>query len=192
MNRKAKRNKYKNENAKLNFEINSLRYERDKYIDYWCIANCENAKLSLDLDKSKEETKKYQDRFYEQLKKEFLDGSKQLLTVSVNVPRNILPCPDTIDKNILEQERRKYLCHEIAQYLYDNQQAFQVVEHDTYTRYNLVLVQNNPDKRGISEEDFNAMMERYGNKDIFDSVTKERSSNIRFEPIGVIDSPFMR
>lgn len=192
MNRKAKRNKFKNENAKLNFEIKSLRYERDKYIDYWCTANCENAKLSVDLDKSKRETKKYQDRFYEQLKKEFLDGSKQLLTVSVNVPRNILPYPDAIDKNILEQERRKYLCHEIAQYLYDNQQAFQVVEHDTYTRYNLVLVQNNPDKRGISEEDFNAMMERYGNKDIFDSVTKERSSNIRFEHIDAIDSPFMR
>lgn len=192
MNRKTKRNKYKNEKAKLNFEIKSLRCERDKYIDYWCTANCENAKLSLDLDKSEEEKKKYQDKYYEQLKKEFLDGSKQLLTVSVNVPRNILPCPDTIDKNILEQERRKYLCYEIAQYLYDNQQAFQVVEHDTYTRYNLVLVQNNPNKRGITEEDFNAIMERYGNKDYMASQLKARSSNMKLHFGDEIDSPFMR
>ena len=185
MNRKAKRNKFKNETNRLNIRINQITEEYNKYFDKWYDTTCE-------LDKSKKEVEKYKDKFYEQLKKEFLDGSKQLLTVSVNVPRNILPCPDTIDKNILEQERRKYLCHEIAQYLYDNQQAFQVVEHDSYTRYNLVLVQNNPDKRGISEEDFNAMMERYGNKDIFDSVTKERSSNIRFEPIGSTNSPFMR
>lgn len=192
MNRKAKRNKYKNETAKLNFEIKSLRYERDKYINHWCTANCENAKLSLDLDKSEKEKKKYQDKYYEQLKKEFLDGTKELLTVSVNVEKNILPYPQSINKEYVDNERRKYLCNQIAQYLYDNQQAFQIIERRTYTTYNLVLVQNNPDKRGVSEEDFDAMMERYGNKDIFDSVTKERSSNIRFEPIGVIDSPFMR
>lgn len=193
MNRKAKRNKYKNENAKLNFEIKSLRYERDKYIDYWCTANCENAKLSLDLDKSEEEKNKYKDKYYEQLKKEFLDGTKELLTVSVNVEKNILPYPQSINKEYVDNERRKYLCNQIAQYLYDNQQAFQIIERKTYTTYNLVLVQNNPDKRGVTEEDFNAMMERYGNEDYMASQLKAmRDSSIEFRGIGSIDSPFMR
>lgn len=83
MNRKAKRNKYKNETAVLNFEIKSLRCERDKYIDYWCTANCKNAKLSLDLDKSEEEKNKYKDKYYEQLKKEFLDGAEERRKSSV-------------------------------------------------------------------------------------------------------------
>ena len=192
MNRKAKRNKYKNENAKLNFEIKSLRYERDKYIDYWCTANCENAKLSLDLDKSKAEKKKYQDKYYEQLKKEFLDGTKELLTVSVNVEKNILPYPQSINKEYVDNERRKYLCNQIAQYLYDNQQAFQIIEHKTYTTYNLVLVQNNPDKRGVTEEDFNNMIARYGDEDYMASQLKGRSSNIRLHCGDEIESPFMR
>ena len=192
MNRKAKRNKYKNENAKLNFEIKSLRYERDKYIDYWCTANCENAKLSLDLDKSEEEKNKYKDKYYEQLKKEFLDGTKELLTVSVNVEKNILPYPQSVNKEYVDNERRKYLCNQIAQYLYDNQQAFQVVEYDTYTRYNLVLVQNNLDKRGVTEEDFNNMIERYGDEDYMASQLKGRSSNIRLHCGDEIESPFMR
>lgn len=192
MNRRAKRNKYKNETTKLNFKIKSLKYERDKYIDYWCTANCENAKLSLDLDKSEKETKKYKDKYYEQLKKEFLDGTKELLTVSVNVEKNILPYPQSINKEYVDNERRKYLCNQIAQYLYDNQQAFQIVEHQTYTRYNLVLVQNNPDKRGVTEEDFNNMIERYGNEDYMASQLKAmRNSNIRLHFGDEINSPFM-
>ena len=192
MNRKAKRNKYKNENAKLNFEIKSLKYERDKYIDYWCTANCENAKLSLDLYKSEEEKNKYKDKYYEQLKKEFLDGTKELLTVSVNVEKNILPYPQSINKEYVDNERRKYLCNQIAQYLYDNQQAFQIIERRTYTTYNLVLVQNNPDKRGVSEEDFNNMIERYGSEDYMASQLKAmRDSNIRLHFGDEIDSPFM-
>lgn len=192
MNRKAKRNKYKNETAKLNFEIKSLRYERDKYIDYWCIANCENAKLSLDLDKSKEEKNKYKDKYYEQLKKEFLDGTKELLTVSVNVEKNILPYPQSINKEYVDNERRKYLCNQIAQYLYDNQQAFQIIDRKTYTTYNLVLVQNNPDKRGVTEEDFNNMIERYGSEDYMASQLKARGSNIKLHLGDEIESPFMR
>lgn len=192
MNRKAKRNKYKNETAVLNFEIKSLRCERDKYIDYWRTANCKNAKLSLDLDKSEEEKNKYKDKYYEQLKKEFLDGTKELLTVSVNVEKNILPYPESINKEYVDNERRKYLCNQIAQYLYDNQQAFQIIERKTYTTYNLVLVQNNPDKRGVTEEDFNNMLERYGNEDYMASQLKARSSNIRLYFGDEIDSPFMR
>lgn len=192
MNRKAKRNKHKNEIIKLNFEIKSLRYERDKYIDYWCTANCKNAELSLDLDKSEEEKKKYQDKYYEQLKKEFLDGTKELLTVSVNVEKDILPYPQSINKEYIDNERRKYLCNQIAQYLYDNQQAFQIIERKTHTTYNLVLVQNNPDKRGVTEEDFNNMIERYGNEDYMASQLKARSSNIRLHLGDEIESPFVR
>ncbi len=192
MNRKARRNKHKKETAKLNIEINRLTKEKEKYLDYWCTANCENAKLSVDLCNSKKETEKYKEKFYAELKKEFLDGRKELLTVSVNVPRDILPYPSSIDEKKLEQERRKYLCHEIAQYLYDNKQAFQVVEHETYTRYNLVLVQSNPNKNGISEEDFDDMMRRYGNNDICNSLMKGRTSSVRFNEMGAIDSPFVR
>ena len=191
MNRKAKRNKFKKETNRLNIRINELRYERDKYIDYWCTANCENAKLSLDLDKSEEEKNKYKDKYYEQLKKEFLDGTKELLTVSVNVEKNILPYPQSINKEYVDNERRKYLCNQIAQYLYDNQQAFQIIERRTYTTYNLVLVQNNPDKRGVTEEDFNNMIERYGNEDYMASQLKA-SSNIRLHFGDEIESSFMR
>lgn len=161
MNRKAKRNKFRNETAKLNIEIKTLKYEKDNYINKWCISNAEKALLQLKLDKSEKDVKKYQEKYYEQLKKEFLDGSKQLLTVSVNVPKDIIPY--TVDEKIIEQERRKCLCHDIAEYLYDNQQAFQTVEHESYTRYNLVLVQNNPNKKGISKEDFDNMMNMYNN-----------------------------
>ncbi len=57
MNRRAKRNKYKNETAKLNIVIN-------KFKDVLNDANWENTKLSCELDKSKKETKKYQDKYY--------------------------------------------------------------------------------------------------------------------------------
>ena len=184
MNRKAKRNKYKNETNRLNIRINELKEEYNKYFDKWYDTTCE-------LDKSKKEVEKYKDKYYEQLKKEFLDGTKELLTVSVNVEKNILPYPQSINKEYVDNERRKYLCNQIAQYLYDNQQAFQVVEHDTYTRYNLVLVQNNPDKRGVTEEDFNNMLERYGNEDYMASQLKSRSSNIRLHFGDEIESPFM-
>ena len=188
MNRKAKRNKFRNETAKLNIEIETL-------CDKLCDANFENAKLSTDLNKSKEETKKYQEKYYEQLKKEFLDGSKQLLTVSVNVPKDIIPY--TVDEKIVEQERRKYLCHDIAEYLYDNQQAFRVIEHESYTRYNLVLVQNNPNKKGISEQDFDNMMRMYNNPSQFDDnkeLLKGRtriSNDIEYDGFGSIHSPFI-
>ncbi len=115
-----------------------------------------------------------------------------MLTVSVNVEKNILPYPQSINKEHVDNERRKYLCNQIAQYLYDNQRAFQIVEHQTYTRYNLVLVQNNPDKRGVTEEDFNNMIERYGNEDCMDSQMIGRDSSIAFRGFGSIDSPFMR
>lgn len=158
MNRKAKRNKHKKEITDAYIKINEMREELDKNLFGVSI-------LSYELDKSKKETKKYQDKYYEQLKKEFLDGRKELLTVSVNVEKNILPYPQSINKEYVDNERRKYLCNQIAQYLYDNQQAFQIVEHKTYTTYNLVLVQNNPDKRGVTEEDFNNMIARYGDED---------------------------
>lgn len=185
MNRRAKRNKFKKETNKLNIRINELKEEYNKYFDKWFNATCE-------LDKSKKEVEKYKDKYYEQLKKEFLDGTKELLTVSVNVEKNILPYPQSINKEYVDNERRKYLCNQIAQYLYDNQQAFQVVEHDTYTRYNLVLVQNNPDKRGVTEEDFNNMIARYGDEDYMASQLKGRSSNIRLRFGDEIESPFVR
>ena len=184
MNRKAKRNKYKDKINRLNIRINEIKEEYNKYFDKWYDTTCE-------LDKSKKEVEKYKDRYYEQLKKEFLDGRKELLTVSVNVEKNILPYPQSINKEYVDNERRKYLCNQIAQYLYDNQQAFQVVEHDTYTRYNLILVQNNPDKRGVTEEDFNNMIARYGDEDYMASQLKGRSSNIRLHFGDEIDSPFM-
>jgi hypothetical protein len=56
----------------------------------------------------------------------------------------------------------------------------------------LVLVQNNPDKRAISEEDFNNMIECYGNEDYMASQLKARSSNIRLYFGDEIESPFMR
>lgn len=166
MNRKAKRNKFRNETAKLNIKIETFKHQRDDYLDKWCISNAEKAHLQLKLDKSEKDVKKYQEKYYELLKKEFLDGSKQLLTVSVNVPKDIIPY--TVDEKIIEQERRKCLCHDIAEYLYDNQQAFQTVEYESYTRYNLVLVQNNPNKKGVSKEDFDNMMNMYNNPCQFD------------------------
>ena len=194
MNRKAKRNKFRNETAKLNIEIKTLEKQRDDYYDKLHDANFKNIILSTDLGKSKEETKKYQKKYYEQLKKEFLDGSKQLLTVSVNIPKDIIPY--TVDEKIVEQEKRKCLCHDIAEYLYDNQQAFQIVEHESYTRYNLVLVQNNPNKNGISKEDFDNMMNMYSNPCQFDDnkeLSKGRtlSRNIEYNGIGSIPSPFI-
>lgn len=192
MNRKAKRNKYKKEITNAYIKINEMREELDKNLKNAIAANFEVLRLSYALGKSKEETNKYKDKYYEQLKKEFLDGTKELLTVSVNVEKNILPYPQSINKEYVDNERRKYLCNQIAQYLYDNQQAFQIIDRKTYTTYNLVLVQNNPDKRGVTEEDFNAMMERYGNEDCMASQLKAKSSNIRLHFGDEIDSPFMR
>lgn len=186
MNRKAKRNKYKNETNRLNIRINELKEEYNKYFDKWFETTCE-------LDKSEEEKNKYKDKYYKQLKKEFLDGTKVLLTVSVNVEKDILPYPQSINKEYVDNERRKYLCNQIAQYLYDNQQAFQIIDCKTYTTYNLVLVQNNPDKRGVTEEDFNNMIARYDNEDYMASQSKAmRDSNIRLHFGDEIDSPFMR
>lgn len=188
MNRKAKRNKFKKEINRLNIRINELKEEYNKCFDKWFDTTCE-------LDKSKKEVEKYKDKYYEQLKKEFLDGTKELLTVSVNVEKDILPYPQSINKEYVDNERRKYLCNQIAQYLYDNQQVFQIIKCKTYTTYNLVLVQNNPDKRGVTEEDFNNMIERYGKKDYMASQLKAKSSNIilhRLRSDDEIDSPFMR
>lgn len=191
MNRKAKRNKHKKEITDAYIKINEMREELDKNLKDAIAANFKVSRLSYELGKSKEETNKYKDKYYEQLKKEFLDGTKRLLTVSVNVEKNILPYLQSINKEYVDNERRKYLCNQIAQYLYDNQQAFQIIEHNTYTTYNLVLVQNNPDKRGVTEEDFNNMIERYGDEDCMASQLKSRSSNIRLHFGDEIDSPFM-
>ena len=152
MNRKAKRNKYRNTLAYKNVEINTLKDE---------IRNCTNAyysalsdfqKCSKKLEEQAEKTEEYKKKYFEQLKKEFLDGNKELVTLSLAVSKDLtsLSCIPTEE---LEKERKKVLCYELAKSLYDNFDALRRTEYETSTRFDLVLVKWNQSNRDIDDWD---------------------------------------
>ena len=152
MNRKAKRNKYRNTLAYKNVEINTLKNKVLGYINAYYETLSDFRKCSRKLEEQEEKTKEYKKKYFDQLKKEFLDGNKELVTLSLAVPKDLttLSCIPTEE---LEKERKKCLCYELAKSLYDNFDALRRTEYETSTRFDLVLVKWNQSNRNIDDWD---------------------------------------
>ena len=140
MNRKAKRNKYRNSLASKNVEINALRNEVHGYINAYTSALSDFRKCYRKLEEQEERAKEYKKKYFYQLKKEFLDGNKELVTLSLIVPKDLTLLNSPIPIEELEKERKKRLCYELAKSLYDNFDALRRTEYRTSTRFDLVLV----------------------------------------------------
>ena len=153
MNRKAKRNKYRNALACKNVEINALRNEVHGYINEYTSALINFRKCSRKLEEQEEKTKEYKKKYFDQLKKEFLDGNKELITLSLAVPKDLTLLNSPIPTEELEKERKKVLCYELAKSLYDNFDALRRTEYETSTRFDLVLVKWNQNNRNIDDWD---------------------------------------
>ena len=152
MNRQAKRNKYKKELTNKNVEINTLKNEVRGYVNAYVETLSDFRKCSRKLEEQEERTEEYKKKYFEQLKKEFLDGNKELVTLSLTVPK-LLESYSRIPTEKLEEEQKKVLCYELAKSLYDNFDALRKTEYETSTRFDLVLVKWNQSNRGIDDWD---------------------------------------
>ena len=113
MNRKAKRNKYRNEIVSKNVEINTLKNEVRSCTNAYYSALSDFRKCSRKLEEQEEKTEEYKKKYFDQLKKEFLEGNKELVTLSLAVPKD-LESYSRIPTEQLEEERKKHLCYELA------------------------------------------------------------------------------
>jgi hypothetical protein len=152
MNRKAKRNKYRNILASKNIEINALKDKVRSYTNAYYSALSDFQKCSRKLEEQTEKTEEYKKKYFNQLKKEFLDGNKELVTLSLAVPKDLTTF-SCIPTEELEKERKKVLCYELAKSLYDNFDALRKTEYETSTRFDLVLVKWNQSNRNIEDWD---------------------------------------
>ena len=153
MNRKAKRNKYRNEIIDRNVEINTLKNEVCGYTNAYFNTLSDFRKCSRKLEEQEEKTKEYKKKYFDQLKKEFLDGNKELVTLSLAVPKDLTSLNSSIPTEKLEEEQKKILCYELAKSLYDNFDALRRTEYETSTRFDLVLVKWNQSNRSIDDWD---------------------------------------
>lgn len=153
MNRKAKRNKYRNTLASKNAEIDTLRNEVHGYINAYTNTLFDFRKCSRKLEEQEEKTKEYKKKYFDQLEKEFLDGNKELVTLSLAVPKDLMLLNSPIPTEELEKERKRSLCYELAKSLYDNFDALRRTEYETSTRFDLVLVKWNQSNRNIDDWD---------------------------------------
>ena len=153
MNRKAKRNKYRNEIIGKNVEINTLKDEVRGYTNAYYSALYDFQKCSRKLEEQEEKTKEYKTKYFDQLKKEFLEGNKELVTLSLAVPKDLTLLNSPIPTEELEKERKRVLCYELAKSLYDNFDALRRTEYETSTRFDLVLVKWNQSNRNIDDWD---------------------------------------
>ena len=153
MNRKSKRNKYRNTLASKNVEINTLKNKIRGYTNAYYNTLSDFRKCSRKLEEQEEKTKEYKKKYFDQLKKEFLDGNKELVTLSLAVPKDLILLNSPIPTEELEKERKKVLCYELAKSLYDNFDALRRTEYETSTRFDLVLVKWNQNNRNIDDWD---------------------------------------
>lgn len=153
MNRKAKRNKYRNTLVSKNVEINTLRNKVRGYTNAYYSALSDFRKCSRKLEEQEEKTEEYKKKYFDQLKKEFLEGNKELVTLSLAVPKDLTLLNSPIPIEELEKERKKILCYELAKSLYDNFDALRRTEYETSTRFDLVLVKWNQSNRNIDDWD---------------------------------------
>ena len=153
MNRKSKRNKYRNTLVSKNVEINTLKNKIRGYTNAYYNTLSDFRKCSRKLEEQEEKTKEYKKKYFDQLKKEFLDGNKELVTLSLVVPKDLTLLNSTIPTEELEKERKKVLCYELAKSLYDNFDALRRTEYETSTRFDLVLVKWNQNNRNIDDWD---------------------------------------
>ena len=153
MNRKAKRNKYRNALVCKNVEINTLRNKVRGYTNAYYSALSDFRKCSRKLEEQEEKTEEYKKKYFDQLKKEFLDGNKELIALSLAVPKDLTLLNSPIPTEELEKERKKVLCYELAKSLYDNFDALRRTEYETSTRFDLVLVKWNQSNRNIDDWD---------------------------------------
>ena len=153
MNRKAKRNKYRNALVCKNVEINTLRNKVRGYTNAYYSALSDFRKCSRKLEEQEEKTEEYKKKYFDQLKKEFLDGNKELITLSLAVPKDLTLLNSPIPTEELEKERKRSLCYELAKSLYDNFDALRRTEYETSTRFDLVLVKWNQNNRNIDDWD---------------------------------------
>lgn len=151
MNRKAKRNKYRNTLACKNVEINTLKNEVRDCTNAYYSALSDFQKCSRKLEEQEEKTEEYKKKYFDQLKKEFLEGNKELVTLSLAVPKDFTLLNSPIPTEELEKERKKVLCYELAKSLYDNFDALRRTEYETSTRFDLVLVKWNQSNRNIDD-----------------------------------------
>lgn len=152
MNRKAKRNKYRNTLVSKNVEINTLKNEVHGYINAYNSALSDFRKCSRKLEEQEKKTEEYKKKYFEQLKKEFLEGNKELVTLSLAVSKDLTSLSN-IPTEELEKERKKRLCYELAKSLYDNFDALRKTEYETSTIFDLVLVKWNQSNRNIDDWD---------------------------------------
>ena len=153
MNRKSKRNKYRNTLASKNVEINALKNKIRGYTNAYYNTLSDFRKCSRKLEEQEEKTKEYKKKYFDQLKKEFLDGNKELVTLSLAVPKDLILLNSPIPTEELEKERKRVLCYELAKSLYDNFDALRRTEYETSTRFDLVLVKWNQNNRNIDDWD---------------------------------------
>ena len=153
MNRKSKRNKYRNTLASKNVEINTLKNKIRGYTNAYYNTLSDFRKCSRKLEEQEEKTEEYKKKYFDQLKKEFLDGNKELITLSLAVPKDLTLLNSPIPTEELEKERKKVLCYELAKSLYDNFDALRRTEYETSTRFDLVLVKWNQNNRNIDDWD---------------------------------------
>lgn len=151
MNRKAKRNKYRNIVVSKNIEINILKNEVHGYTNAYYSALSDFRKCSRKLEEQEEKTEEYKKKYFDQLKKEFLEGNKELVTLSLAVPKDLTLLNSPIPIEELEKERKRVLCYELAKSLYDNFDALRRTEYETSTRFDLVLVKWNQSNRNIDD-----------------------------------------
>ena len=151
MNRKAKRNKYRNTLAYKNVEINTLKNEVRGYTNAYYETLSDFRKCSRKLEEQEEKTEEYKKKYFDQLKKEFLEGNKELVTLSLAIPKDLTLLNSPIPTEELEKERKKVLCYELAKSLYDNFDALRKTEYETSTRFDLVLVKWNQSNRNIDD-----------------------------------------
>lgn len=153
MNRRAKRNKYKKEITNKNLEINILKNEVHALSENYKSVVCKFHKCSAQLEEQEEKTEEYKKKYFEQLKKEFLEGNKELITLSLAVSKD-LESYSRIPTEQLEEEIKKHLCYELARSLYDNFDVLRKTEYETSTRFDLVLVKwNQIDSNKIEDWD---------------------------------------
>lgn len=153
MNRKAKRNKYRNALAYKNVEINTLKNEVRGYTNAYYETLSDFRKCSRKLEEQEKKTEEYKKKYFDQLKKEFLDGNKELVTLSLAVSKDLTLLNSPIPTEELEKERKRVLCYELAKSLYDNFDVLRKTEYETSTRFDLVLVKWNQSNRNIDDWD---------------------------------------
>ena len=123
-----------------NVEINTLKNEVRGYTNAYYETLSDFRKCSKRLEGQEEKTEEYKKKYFDQLKKEFLEGNKELVTLSLAVPKDLTLLNYPIPTEKLEEERKKVLCYELAKSLYDNFDTLRRTEYETSTRFDLVLV----------------------------------------------------